>query len=77
MSAEILTKNLRELRKITQLSQRAFAEKIGYSQKRYAAWEENRAQPDIEAIEILAKEHNLTIDDLLTKEITKIFSHSI
>jgi transcriptional regulator with XRE-family HTH domain len=64
MSAKQFQKNIRALRKKTNLSQKKFSEKISVELKRYAKWEEGRSQPDIDNIESIARTHEITIDEL-------------
>lgn len=69
MSALTLKRNLKTLRAKKKLSQQKFADRINRPIKRYQAWEEGRSQPNVDDIIDIAKEHELTIDDLLTKDL--------
>lgn len=60
-----LPSNLRHLRKKKKLTQVAFSRKIQIELKRYAKWEEGRAEPDIASLITLSKVHHVSIDRML------------
>jgi len=74
MSAKLFHANIRILRKKANLSQRQFSEKIGVELKRYAKWEEERSQPDIDNIAKIASAHEINLDTLFNFDFTKFTS---
>ena len=57
-----------ELRKQAHLTQEALGEKIGVTNKTVSRWENGNYMPDIEMLGILAKEFNVSINELLSGE---------
>ena len=71
MCAKLFHSNIKFLRKISNLTQEKFSEKIGVQKPRYAKWEEGTSQPDIDLLNVLAKCHNISLDDLVNKDFLK------
>jgi len=65
MPAQLFHSNIKVLRLGRRLTQKSFSEKIGVEIKRYAKWEEERSQPDIDNLESIASFHNISVDQLL------------
>ncbi len=63
-------KNIRKIRNVKKLSQQAFAELFDLKRGTLGAYEEERSEPRIETIITIANHFSITIDDLLTKELT-------
>jgi transcriptional regulator with XRE-family HTH domain len=74
MSAKLFHANIRTLRKKAKLSQKKYAETIGVELKRYAKWEEERSQPDIDNIEIIAQSHHIPVDVLFNLDLASLAS---
>ena len=64
-----LSKNLKTLRKQIGLSQERLAEKLGIKRKRYATYEEYRAEPNCSVLIKLSDIFGVSIDDLIKKEL--------
>lgn len=56
------------LRRQTGLTQEALGEKIGVTNKTISRWENGNYMPDIEMLQLLAKEFDVSIDELLAGE---------
>ncbi|MBD5583529.1 MAG: helix-turn-helix transcriptional regulator [Clostridia bacterium] len=54
-----------KLRKQKNLTQQALAEKINYSDKVISKWENGHSIPDMQAMSVLSKFYDLTIDELM------------
>ena len=63
-------KNIRKLRTVKKLSQAAFAELFGLARPSVGAYEEGRSEPKMETLVLIAQHFGLSIDLLLTKELT-------
>jgi transcriptional regulator with XRE-family HTH domain len=63
--------NLKHLRKIKGFTQEEFAGKLGIKRSLLGAYEEERAEPRIEILEIIADTFGLTLDDLLRNDISQ------
>ena len=61
-------KFIAELRKQNGLTQEALGRKIGVTNKTVSRWENGNYLPDIEMLQLLAKEFHVTINELLTGE---------
>lgn len=66
----IANKNLKYLRKLRGLTQEEFAQKLRIKRSLLGAYEEERAEPRIEILEIVADMFKLTLDDLLRKDVS-------
>ncbi|MCG8696555.1 MAG: helix-turn-helix domain-containing protein [Bacteroidales bacterium] len=65
-----LGKNIKKIRSIRKLSQMAFADLFGVSRASVGAYEEGRAEAKLETIMAIANYFSVSVDDLLTKELT-------
>ena len=63
-------RNIRKIRAVKNLSQTAFSELFNLTRASIGAYEEGRAEPRSDTIISIAKYFGVTIDDLLTKELT-------
>ncbi len=63
-------KNLKYLRKLRGWTQEEFANKLKIKRSLLGAYEEERAEPRIEVLEIVGDLFKLTLDDLLRKELS-------
>jgi transcriptional regulator with XRE-family HTH domain len=63
-------KNLRHLRKLRGLTQDEFAQKLGIKRSLVGAYEEERADPRIDVLEIVMDIFNLSMDDLLLNDLS-------
>lgn len=62
--------NIKKIRKIKQISQSQFAELFGLTRASIGAYEEGRSEAKIDTIIHVAKKFSITVDSLLTKELT-------
>ena len=63
-------KNIRKIRTVKKLSQAAFAEIFNLARPSVGAYEEERAEPKLETVIQIANYFGISIDSLLTKELT-------
>jgi transcriptional regulator with XRE-family HTH domain len=63
-------KNIRKIRTVKKISQADFAELFGLGRPSVGAYEEGRAEPKLDTIIKMAQHFGLSIDVLLTKELT-------
>jgi transcriptional regulator with XRE-family HTH domain len=70
MSMSYVGKNIRKLRTVKKLSQAAFAELFGLARPSVGAYEEGRSEPKMETLTRIAQYFGLSVDLLLTKELT-------
>lgn len=61
-------KFIAELRREAGLTQEALGEKIGVTNKTVSRWENGNYMPDIEMLQLLAQEFNVSINELLIGE---------
>ena len=66
--------NLRNLRKVKNLSQEKLAEKVGVSRQSISKWECGEAYPEMDNILILCKIFNCRLNDLVHEDLTDISS---
>lgn len=62
-------KNLRYLRKLRGWTQEEFANKLGIKRSLVGAYEEERADPRLDVLQVVSEIFKLTLDELLTKEL--------
>ncbi len=63
-------KNIKKIRGLKGLSQQSFAELFSLKRATLGAYEEGRSEPKIDTVIKVANYFSITIDDMLTKEIT-------
>src|SRR5688572_4501492 len=66
----ISNQNLKYLRKLRGWTQEEFAQKLRIKRSLLGAYEEERAEPRIEILEVVADMFKLTLDDLLRKDVS-------
>ena len=66
----IIGKNIRKIRTVKKLSQAAFAEIFSLARPSVGAYEEERSEPKLETVIQIANYFGISIDSLLTKELT-------
>lgn len=66
----MLGKNLKKIRSVHGMSQQEFAELFDLKRATLGAYEEDRSNPKLETVVKIAKHFSITIEDLLTKELT-------
>lgn len=64
-----LQSNIRKLRNRMGISQEKMAEKLGINRPRYSAYEEYRCEPNISLIIKLSEVFEVSIDDLIKKDL--------
>ncbi|MCZ2223211.1 MAG: LexA family transcriptional regulator [Chitinophagales bacterium] len=64
-------KNLRYLRKKNSWTQDEFASKLNIKRSLLGAYEEERAEPKLEVLEVLSSMFNLSLDDLFLKDLSE------
>jgi len=68
----IAGKNLRYLRKLRGLTQEEFANKIHIKRSLLGAYEEERAEPRIDVLELVGELFKLSLDELLLKDLAEV-----
>lgn len=63
-------KNIRKIRNVKNMSQQAFADIFDLKRGTLGAYEEGRSEPKIDTLLKIANYFSITVDDLLTKELT-------
>jgi transcriptional regulator with XRE-family HTH domain len=66
----IANKNMKYLRKLRGWTQEEFAQKLRIKRSLVGAYEEERAEPRIDVLEIVCDIFKLTLDDILRKDLT-------
>lgn len=66
----IANKNLKYLRKLRGWTQEEFAQKLRIKRSLLGAYEEERAEPRLDVLEVVADMFKLTLDDLLRKDVS-------
>ena len=64
----MLSDNIRNYRKINNMSQDELAEKLGVSRQSISLWETGQTQPTIDNIIALSKIFNVTSDEILKSD---------
>jgi transcriptional regulator with XRE-family HTH domain len=67
-----LNENLRSLRKRMKLTQDQFAAKLEIKRSLLGAYEEGRAEPKLELLQKIAEVCNVSVDDLIGKDLTVV-----
>jgi transcriptional regulator with XRE-family HTH domain len=70
LAMSIANKNLKYLRKLRGWTQEEFAQKLRIKRSLLGAYEEERADPRIDILEMVADMFKLTLDDLLRKDVS-------
>lgn len=66
----IIGKNIKKLRLVKKMSQSAFAKHFGLSRASIGSYEEGRAEPKLDTLFNIASEFNLSLDALVSRELT-------
>lgn len=70
LAMSVANKNLKYLRKLRGWTQEEFAQKLRIKRSLLGAYEEERAEPRIDILEVVADMFKLTLDDLLRKDVS-------
>ncbi|MBQ3571602.1 MAG: helix-turn-helix transcriptional regulator [Clostridia bacterium] len=73
MDITYLGDNISDLRKSAGISQEEFADRLKVSRQAVSKWERNEAYPDTENLIAIAKFFNVSIDDLINKDLTSAY----
>ncbi|AHM62529.1 helix-turn-helix domain-containing protein [Flammeovirgaceae bacterium 311] len=73
----IVSTNIRTLRKQMGFTQEQFAERIGIKRSLLGAYEEGRADPRLNNLQNIANEFSVTVDMLLTRDLTRLSREDI
>jgi len=68
----IVSDNMKYLRKLHGMTQDQFARRIGIKRASVGAYEEQRANPNIDVLKTMSKLFHVSVDDLLKKDLRKI-----
>src|SRR3990170_1750595 len=68
----LANRNLKYLRKLRGWTQEEFAKKLRIKRSLLGAYEEERADPRMEVLEVIADMFKLTLDDLLRKDLSEV-----
>ncbi len=68
----IVSDNMKYLRKLHGMTQDQFARRLGIKRASVGAYEEQRANPNIDVLKLMSKLFNVSVDDLLKKDLRKI-----
>ncbi|MFZ9660646.1 MAG: XRE family transcriptional regulator [Chitinophagaceae bacterium] len=77
MSQSYAGKNLKYLRKLRGLTQEEFALKLNIKRSLLGAYEEERAEPRLDVLEIISDTFQVSLDDLLRKDLSEVKSNYI
>lgn len=67
----IVSDNMKYLRKLHGMTQDQFARRLGIKRASVGAYEEQRANPNIDVLKLMSKLFNVSVDDLLKKTCAK------
>ena len=68
----IVSDNMKYLRKLHGMTQDQFARRMGIKRASVGAYEEQRANPNIDVLKTMSKLFNVSVDDLLKKDLRKM-----
>lgn len=74
---DIVNKNIKYIRKLSNLTQEQFAKELGIKRSSLGAYEEGRARPNQTIITEVAKKYNMTLDQLLTEDMSEAATASL
>jgi transcriptional regulator with XRE-family HTH domain len=72
MSQSFAGKNLKYLRKLRGLTQEEFAMKLNIKRSLLGAYEEERAEPRIDVLEVVSDSFKISLDELLRKDLSEV-----
>lgn len=61
------SKNVREYRRISSLTQTDLANKLKTTQRKVSYWESGKIEPDLDTLIAIAELFDITVDDLIGK----------
>ena len=70
MNQEKIGQAIKKIRTENNLSQQAFAEKIGVTYQAVSKWENGKNIPDLSILKLICEEYNLKLEDLLDAKIS-------
>jgi transcriptional regulator with XRE-family HTH domain len=68
----IISRNLKFLRKQKNMTQQAFAELLGIKRSSLGAYEEGRAKPGFETLQMISELYGITIDQLIKADLAQL-----
>jgi len=71
MSQSYAGQNLKYLRKLKGLTQEEFANKLQIKRSLLGAYEEERAEPRIDVLEIISDQFGISLDELLRRDLSE------
>lgn len=71
MSQSFAGQNLKYLRKLKGLTQEEFANKLNIKRSLLGAYEEERAEPRIDVLELVSDQFRISLDDLLRRDLSE------
>lgn len=74
---DIVNKNIKYIRKLSNQTQEQFAQALGIKRSSLGAYEEGRARPNQKTITQIAQKYNLTLDKLLTEDMSEAAAASL
>ena len=74
---EVINANIKFIRKQKSLTQQGFADVIGIKRSSLGAYEEGRARPNYPTVQNISRIFNISIDRLLTEDLTKTADNSV
>lgn len=74
---DIINQNVRFLRKQKGYTQQQFADMLGIKRATLGAYEEGRARPNLEVQRELSRIFNISLDQLITKNLSKLVSKNL
>lgn len=69
---ETIGKNIQYLRKESNMTQQALADKLNYTPKAVSKWERGESMPEIEVLAAIASLYNVTVDFYFMKIVKHI-----
>ena len=74
---DVINANIKFIRKQKGLTQQGFATAIGIKRSSLGAYEEGRARPSYDTIQSISRKFNISIDRLLTEDLTQTADNSV
>lgn len=74
---DVINANIKFIRKQKGLTQQGFADAIGIKRSSLGAYEEGRAKPNYATIQTISTKFNISIDRLLTEDLTQTADNSV
>ncbi len=67
-----LSENLKNIRKVNNLSQEQLAEKLGVSRQAVSKWESGQSYPEMDKVLLICKTFNYNIDELMNESVKEV-----